>query len=91
VLCSDLEEAIAVSDTIAPEHLELQVADADAVWKRINNYGGLFIGSNTAEVFGDYGVGPNHVLPTSGTARYTEGCLYLRSFVFEHGCDQRTP
>lgn len=68
-----MEEAIAVCDTVAPEHLEVQVADADAVWKRINNYGGMFIGSNSAEVFGDYGAGPNHVLPTSGTARYTGG------------------
>lgn len=73
VVCPDLDAAIAVTDIIAPEHLEVQVADADAVWKRVDNYGGMFIGSNTAEVFGDYGVGPNHVLPTSGTARYTGG------------------
>lgn len=73
VLCATLDDAITVSDTIAPEHLELQVADADAVWRRVRNYGGMFVGSHTAEVFGDYGVGPNHVLPTSGTARYTGG------------------
>ncbi len=73
VVCPDLETAIAVTDTLAPEHLEVQVADSDAVWKKVTNYGGMFIGSNTAEVFGDYGAGPNHVLPTSGTARYTGG------------------
>jgi hypothetical protein len=50
-----------------------QVIDADSVWKRISNYGAMFIGQGSAEVFGDYGAGPNHVLPTSGTARYTGG------------------
>lgn len=73
VVCADLDAAIAVTDVFAPEHLEVQVADADTVWKRVKNYGGMFIGAGTAEVFGDYGVGPNHVLPTSGTARYTGG------------------
>lgn len=73
MVAPDLDCAIRVTDKLAPEHLELQVADADAVWRRLSNYGGLFIGTNTAEVFGDYGAGPNHVLPTSGTARYTGG------------------
>jgi histidinol dehydrogenase len=73
VLCKTLDESIQVVDTIGPEHLEILVNDADQVWKRINNYGGMFIGGGTAEVFGDYGAGPNHVLPTSGTARYTGG------------------
>lgn len=73
VLCSSLDEAISVVDKLAPEHLEVQVADSDIVWKQVKNYGGMFVGANTAEVFGDYGAGPNHVLPTSGTARYTGG------------------
>ena len=74
VLCEkDLDAALAVVDVLAPEHLEIQVENADAVWKRVKNYGGMFVGPGTAEVFGDYGVGPNHVLPTSGTARYTGG------------------
>jgi histidinol dehydrogenase len=88
VLAGDLDTAIRVTDKLAPEHLELQVADADAVWKRLNSYGGLFIGANTAEVFGDYGAGPNHVLPTSGTARYTGG-LSVFTFLVSHrlpGC-----
>ena len=74
VVCQgDLDAAIAVVDVLAPEHLELQLADNDAVVPRLKNYGGLFVGAGTAEVFGDYGAGPNHVLPTSGTARYTGG------------------
>ncbi|CAM9515257.1 unnamed protein product [Chrysoparadoxa australica] len=73
VLCKDIDEAIALSDEIAPEHLEIQTADADAIGKRCLNYGGLFVGSDAAEVLGDYGAGPNHVLPTGGTARYTGG------------------
>ena len=74
VVCEgDLDAAVRVVDALAPEHLELQLADADAVRPRLRNYGGLFIGAGTAEVFGDYGAGPNHVLPTSGTARFTGG------------------
>jgi histidinol dehydrogenase len=84
VVCADLETALAVTDTVAPEHLEVQVADADAVWRRVRNYGGMFIGTGTAEVFGDYGVGPNHVLPTSGTARYTGG-LSVFTFLVRSG------
>lgn len=73
VVCPTLESAIAVSDAIAPEHLEIMVADNDAVARRVNHFGGIFIGPHTAEVFGDYGIGPNHVLPTGGTGRYTGG------------------
>lgn len=74
VICEgDLNAALAVVDVLAPEHLEIQMANSDDVWKRVKNYGGMFVGPGTAEVFGDYGVGPNHVLPTSGTARYTGG------------------
>lgn len=73
VVCGNMDDALKVVDTIGPEHLEIQCKDADTLWKKVKNYGGMFIGSNTAEVFGDYGAGPNHVLPTSGTARYTGG------------------
>jgi phosphoribosyl-ATP pyrophosphohydrolase/phosphoribosyl-AMP cyclohydrolase/histidinol dehydrogenase len=73
VVTATLDEALTITDTLGPEHLEVQMKDSDVVWKRVKNYGGMFIGSNTAEVFGDYGAGPNHVLPTSGTARYTGG------------------
>jgi phosphoribosyl-ATP pyrophosphohydrolase/phosphoribosyl-AMP cyclohydrolase/histidinol dehydrogenase len=80
VVCPTLERAIAVSDMFAPEHLEIQTADADAVSKRCNHFGGLFVGQKAAEALGDYGAGPNHVLPTGGTARYTGG-LSVFSFL----------
>jgi phosphoribosyl-ATP pyrophosphohydrolase/phosphoribosyl-AMP cyclohydrolase/histidinol dehydrogenase len=87
VVCQgDLDAAIAVVDALAPEHLELQLAAADAVMPRLKNYGGLFVGAGTAEVFGDYGAGPNHVLPTSGTARYTGGLSVFTFLVRAVGC-----
>ena len=56
---------------IAPEHLELSVADADRWVDRIDNAGAIFIGPYTSESLGDYCAGPNHVLPTSGSARFS--------------------
>ncbi|MCB9729802.1 MAG: histidinol dehydrogenase [Deltaproteobacteria bacterium] len=73
VLCADLDEAIAVCDRLAPEHLELSLASAAALAPRFLHYGGLFIGEGSAEVLGDYGAGPNHVLPTGSTARFSGG------------------
>ena len=73
VLTSNVDEAIAISDRVGPEHLEIQTADHDAVAKRCSNYGGLFVGEIAAEVLGDYGAGPNHVLPTGGTSKYSGG------------------
>lgn len=73
VLCKNIDECIAVSDRLAPEHLEIQTVDAMEVGKRCTNYGGLFVGADCAEVLGDYGAGPNHTLPTGGTGRYTGG------------------
>ena len=58
---------------IAPEHLEINVEDPDALIPKLVNYGSLFIGQNTAEVFGDYASGTNHTLPTLRAARYTGG------------------
>ncbi|MFN7671688.1 MAG: histidinol dehydrogenase [Planctomycetota bacterium] len=72
-LASDVESAIAVADRLAPEHLQLMVRDARAWAARPRAYGALFVGSRSAEVFGDYGIGPNHVLPTGGTARFQAG------------------
>jgi len=69
----NLNVATEVANRLGPEHLELLVEDADALVSGLNNYGGLFIGNFAAEVFGDYGIGPNHVLPTGGTSRYTGG------------------
>ncbi len=68
-----LGEAIAAANALAPEHLELHGERAESLAVQARAYGSLFIGSRSAEVFGDYGIGPNHVLPTSGSARYTGG------------------
>jgi len=75
VAVSDLDQAVDVCERLAPEHLELILKQPGAVAKRLRNYGTLFVGS--AEVFGDYGAGPNHVLPTGGSARYTGGLSVL--------------
>jgi len=77
ILCADMSEAALISDGIAPEHLQLFVKDPDLWIPRLNHYGALFVGEGSAEVFGDYGAGPNHVLPTSGTARSRGGLSVL--------------
>ena len=74
------EEAVAAADLIAPEHLELHVAEAEAWSPRFRNFGSLFIGARAAEALGDYSAGINHTLPTSGTARFTGG-LSVRHFL----------
>ncbi|MHB8543569.1 MAG: histidinol dehydrogenase, partial [Leptospirales bacterium] len=66
-----LDAAITLSDTIAPEHLELQIENPDDCLARIRNAGAIFVGSDTAESFGDYCYGPSHVLPTNGSARFS--------------------
>ncbi len=73
VIADSLEEALAVCDRLAAEHLQILTKDAEEVARRANHYGGLFIGSSSAEVFGDYGIGPNHTLPTGGVARFKGG------------------
>ena len=80
IACPNVVEAARVSDAIAPEHLQLSMADARDLVPHLNHYGALFIGEKSAEVFGDYGVGPNHVLPTSGTAR-ARGGLSVMDFL----------
>jgi len=67
----DLDEAAAVVNQVAPEHLELSVENPDALLDKIDNAGAIFMGRYTAEALGDYCAGPNHVLPTSGTARFS--------------------
>jgi len=68
---ADLDEAADLSNRIAPEHLELSVEDPVALTEKIKHAGAIFMGRYTAEALGDYCAGPNHVLPTSGTARYS--------------------
>lgn len=77
VLCRDLNEVIAVCDTLAPEHLQLSVAAPAELAARMHHAGAIFLGEGSAEVFGDYGLGPNHVLPTGGGARFTGGLSVL--------------
>ena len=67
----DLEEACVISNRIAPEHLELSVADPQAWLPKLKHAGAIFMGRYTSEALGDYCAGPNHVLPTSGTARFS--------------------
>ncbi|MGM0952082.1 MAG: histidinol dehydrogenase [Pseudomonadota bacterium] len=68
---ADMKEAAEVSNRIAPEHLELSVEDPQAMLDDIRHAGAIFMGRHTAEALGDYCAGPNHVLPTSGTARFS--------------------
>jgi len=69
--CKDLDEAAEVSNYIAPEHLELSLADPDVYVDKIQHAGAIFMGRHTSEPLGDYCAGPNHVLPTSRTARFS--------------------
>ncbi|SPH18308.1 Sulfopropanediol 3-dehydrogenase [Defluviimonas aquaemixtae] len=73
ILCDSRDEAASVSDHYAPEHLQVQAADLDWWLNRLTAYGSLFLGKETTVSFGDKTAGPNHVLPTSGAARYTGG------------------
>lgn len=75
-----VEAAAQVSDRVAPEHLQLHLAAASVEATRFQVYGGLFVGRHAAEVLGDYGIGPNHTLPTAGTARHRGG-LSVYDFV----------
>lgn len=68
---ADLDEACIISNRIAPEHLELSVADPQAWLPKLKHAGAIFMGRYTSEALGDYCAGPNHVLPTSGTARFS--------------------
>ena len=69
-VCGDLDEAARVADLLAPEHLALAVADADALFAKIGAAGAVFLGYHTPEATGDYAAGPSHVLPTGGAARH---------------------
>jgi len=73
IVTESLETAAGLSDRIAPEHLELAVADPDALARQIRHAGAIFLGRHTPEAIGDYVGGPNHVLPTSRSARFSSG------------------
>lgn len=70
IIAKNIEEAILISNEIAPEHLELAVMDPFALLSKIKNAGSIFLGHNTPEPLGDYLAGPNHTIPTSGTAKF---------------------
>ena len=73
LLAGSLDEAIDYANDYAPEHLEVCTAEPQAIVGKLVNYGSMFVGKNTAEVFGDYASGTNHTLPTLGAAKYTGG------------------
>lgn len=80
VLTRDLPEALAIANALAPEHLELHVGEPFSLLPQVRHAGAIFFGHHTPEVVGDYVAGPNHVLPTGGTARFSSG-LGVEDFV----------
>lgn len=92
-LADSIQEAIDLSNTIAPEHLEVQTANEREVAKKLLHYGSLFVGHYAPVAFGDFVSGPNHTLPTMGTARYSNGVWVgtfiktpFHQFVSQEGC-----
>jgi histidinol dehydrogenase len=90
ITVQDLEKAAELSNRIAPEHLELCVADADGLAEKITHAGAIFLGAWTPEAIGDYVGGPNHVLPTARSARFSSG-LSVMDFVKRTTLAQMTP
>jgi histidinol dehydrogenase len=89
ILVASLDDAPALINRVAPEHLELAVADPDAMAARVRHAGAIFLGRHTPEAIGDYVAGPNHVLPTARTARFSSG-LGVHDFMKRTtlvGCD----
>lgn len=94
MLCADREEMAATADACAPEHLHVQAADLDWWRTRLRAYGSLFLGASTTVAFGDKASGPNHVLPTSGAARYTGGLSvhkFLKTVTWQRVDDPALP
>jgi len=90
IVVQDMDQAVQLSDRIAPEHLELCVADADGISERIKHAGAIFVGAWTPEAIGDYIGGPNHVLPTARSARFSSG-LSVMDFVKRTTLSKMTP
>jgi histidinol dehydrogenase len=92
MLVRSLEEAIPLVDALAPEHLEIQTADAERLAGQIRNAGAIFLGAHTPEAIGDYVAGSNHVLPTARSARFSSGLGVLdflkRTSILKCGPDQ---
>jgi histidinol dehydrogenase len=77
ILVRDLDEAVPLVDAVAPEHLEIETRDAERLAARVRNAGAIFLGHHTPEAIGDYVAGPNHVLPTARSARFSSGLSVL--------------
>ncbi|MFD1157944.1 histidinol dehydrogenase [Roseovarius aestuarii] len=90
IVVPDLDRAAELSNRVAPEHLELCIADADALADRITHAGAIFLGAWTPEAIGDYVGGPNHVLPTARSARFSSG-LSVMDFVKRTTLTRMTP
>ena len=90
VVVKDIDEAVALSDRIAPEHLEICTDDAETVAGKIRHAGAIFIGAWTPEAIGDYIGGPNHVLPTARSARFSSG-LSVMDFIKRTTLSKMTP
>jgi histidinol dehydrogenase len=92
ILVRDFEEAVPLADALAPEHLEIETAEAERLAARIRNAGAMFIGRHTPEAIGDYVAGPNHVLPTARSARFSSGLGVLdfmkRTSILKLGAEQ---
>lgn len=87
ILCENIDQGIELSNKIAPEHLELMISDITESLAKVKNAGSIFLGYSTPEPVGDYFAGPNHVLPTAGTAKFfsplsTESFLKKSSFLY---------
>ena len=90
VVTDDLDEALSIANRLAPEHLELAVADPFAWLPAVRHAGAIFLGVHTPEVVGDYLAGPNHVLPTGATARFASG-LSVEDFIKRSSLIHYTP
>ncbi|MFZ9737211.1 MAG: histidinol dehydrogenase [Prochlorotrichaceae cyanobacterium] len=90
IVTENLEEAIELSNQFAPEHLELEVTDPWSLLDQIRHAGAIFLGSSTPEAVGDYLAGPNHTLPTSGSARYASA-LGVETFLKHSSLIEYTP
>ena len=77
ITVAKLDDAVPLADQFAPEHLEIATADPEALYRKVRHAGAIFLGRHTPEAMGDYIAGPNHVLPTSRTARFSSGLSVL--------------
>ncbi len=86
ILVDNIEEAVKLTNKIAPEHLEIMTKNPEEIFEKVTNYGSCFLGNYSAESFGDYISGTNHILPTSNTAKFTGGVwvgTYIKALTFQ--------